>query len=38
MRSNGPAFVAILALVFAITISIATPPDALKQATAFLGF
>jgi hypothetical protein len=39
MRSNGPAFVsAILALAFAITISIATPPGALKQATALLGF
>ncbi len=38
MRSYGPAFVAVLALAFAITISVATPPGALKQATAFLGF
>jgi hypothetical protein len=27
-----------VALAFAITISIATPPGALKQAAAFLGF
>ena len=39
MRSNGPAFVAaILALSFAVTISIAMPSAALKQATAFIGF
>ena len=38
MRSSGPKIVAVLALAFAISISIVTPPGALKQATALLGF
>ena len=39
MRSKGPAFVCVIvALAFSAVVYVATPPDVLKQATAFLGF